>query len=33
VLRTGIEEARRQNNQHAAGEMAEFLASLGSLGE
>ncbi len=33
VLRTGIEEARRQSNQHAAGEMAEFLASLGSLGE
>ena len=33
VLRRGIEEARRQNNTHAAGEMSEFLASLGSLGE
>ena len=30
VLRTGIEEARRQNNAHAAGEMSELLASLGS---
>jgi len=30
VLRDGIEEARRQGNAHAAGEMSEFLASLGS---
>ncbi len=29
-LRDGIEEARRQNDTHAAGEMSEFLASLGS---
>lgn len=29
-LRDGIEEARRQNNAHAAGEMSEMLASLGS---
>ena len=29
-LRTGIEEARRQQNGHAAGEMSEFLASLGT---
>jgi thioredoxin-like negative regulator of GroEL len=28
-LRTGIESARRQGNAHAAGEMSEFLASLG----
>jgi predicted Zn-dependent protease len=33
VLRTGIDEARRQSNAHAAGEMAEFLAGLGRLGE
>jgi hypothetical protein len=33
ALRSGIEEARRQNNAHAAGEMSEFLASLGSAGE
>ena|SRR5688572_3850573 len=32
VLRTGIEEARRQNNLHAAGEMGDLLASLGSFG-
>lgn len=31
VLREGIEEARRQGNSHAAGEMAELLASLGSM--
>jgi hypothetical protein len=30
VLRDGIEEARRQGNAHAAGEMSELLASLGS---
>ena len=29
-LREGIEEARRQGDAHAAGEMSEFLASLGS---
>lgn len=28
VLRDGIEEARKQGNAHAAGEMSEFLASL-----
>jgi hypothetical protein len=33
ILRDGIEEARRQSNAHAAGEMSEFLAGLGSLGE
>jgi thioredoxin-like negative regulator of GroEL len=32
VLRDGIEAARRQNNSHAAGEMGELLASLGTLG-
>jgi hypothetical protein len=32
-LRVGIEEARRQGDQHAAGEMSEFLASLGRFGE
>lgn len=32
-LRDGIEQARRQNNTHAAGEMSEFLASLGSFGQ
>ena len=32
-LREGIEEARTQGNSHAAGEMSELLASLGSLGE
>lgn len=31
VLRVGIEEARRQANAHAAGEMSELLASLGSM--
>jgi len=30
VLRDGIEAARVQGNAHAAGEMSEFLASLGS---
>lgn len=30
VLRDGIEEARRQGDTHAAGEMSEFLASLGA---
>lgn len=33
VLRTGIETAREQGDAHAAGEMSEFLASLGSAGE
>ena len=33
ALREGIEEARRQGNGHAAGEMSEFLSSLGALGE
>lgn len=32
-LRDGIEAARAQGNAHAAGEMSEFLASLGSFGE
>jgi hypothetical protein len=30
ALREGIEAARSQGDAHAAGEMAEFLASLGS---
>jgi tetratricopeptide (TPR) repeat protein len=33
ILRDGIDEARRQGDHHAAGEMSEFLASLGSMGE
>ena len=33
VLRDGIEIARKQDNLHAAGEMSEFLASLGDAGE
>jgi predicted Zn-dependent protease len=33
LLREGIEAARREGNAHAAGEMSELLASLGSLGE
>lgn len=33
VLRDGIEAARVQNDSHAAGEMSEFLASLGAMGE
>jgi len=32
-LREGIEAARQQNDAHAAGEMSEFLASLGEVGE
>ncbi|MFI4876834.1 MAG: tetratricopeptide repeat protein [Blastopirellula sp. JB062] len=32
-LRRGIEEANRQGNAHAAGEMAELLMTLGQLGE
>ena len=30
ILRDGIEAARTQDDAHAAGEMSEFLASLGS---
>jgi hypothetical protein len=33
LLRDGIEAARKQGNAHAAGEMSEFLASLGSARE
>ncbi|NOZ40408.1 MAG: hypothetical protein GXP24_09300 [Planctomycetes bacterium] len=33
VLRQGIEQARVQGDSHAAGEMSEFLTSLGELGE
>jgi hypothetical protein len=33
ALRDGIEQARRQNNSHAAGEMADFLTSIGPLGD
>jgi predicted Zn-dependent protease len=33
MLRDGIEAARREGNAHAAGEMAELLASLGAMGE
>jgi thioredoxin-like negative regulator of GroEL len=33
VLRSGIEHARSLNNAHAAGEMSEFLASLGREGD
>jgi len=33
ILRDGIEQARKQDDAHAAGEMSEFLTSLGELGE
>jgi len=33
ALRDGIDAARKVGNAHAAGEMAELLASLGRLGE
>lgn len=33
ALRVGIEAARQQGDAHAAGEMSEFLASLGAMGE
>jgi predicted Zn-dependent protease len=33
TLRRGIEVARQAGNSHAAGEMAELLASLGAFGE
>lgn len=32
-LRDGIDAARTQGDTHAAGEMSEFLASLGAAGE
>ncbi|TWT94034.1 hypothetical protein Pla108_37450 [Botrimarina colliarenosi] len=32
-LRDGIDQARAQGDAHAAGEMSEFLASLGAAGE
>ena len=32
ILRDGIEAARTAGDSHAAGEMSEFLASLGSMG-
>lgn len=32
-LRDGIEHAREQGNSHAAGEMSQYLSSLGMLGE
>lgn len=32
-LREGIEEARQQNDHHAAAEMSEYLAMLGEHGE
>ena len=32
LLRDGIEQARKQNDAHAAGEMAEMLTALGSQG-
>ncbi len=33
ILRDGIEEARSQNDHHAAGEMSELLSQLGEMGE
>lgn len=33
VLRNGIDQARAQDDLHAAAEMSEFLASLGQFGE
>jgi hypothetical protein len=33
ALRTGIELARSQGKMHPAGEMAELLMTLGSMGE
>ncbi|MGI9472452.1 MAG: tetratricopeptide repeat protein [Rubripirellula sp.] len=32
-LRVGIDQARAQGDAHAAGEMSEFLTSLGDYGE
>lgn len=33
ILRNGIDAARRANNSHAAGEMAELLVRLGECSE
>lgn len=33
ALRSGIDAARAQGNSHAAGEMSEFLTSIGSRAE
>ena len=33
ALRNGIAQARSQNDMHAAGEMGEFLVSIGGSGE
>jgi len=33
ALREGIDEARRQGKDHAAGEMAELLMGIGAAGE
>jgi thioredoxin-like negative regulator of GroEL len=33
ALRAGIEQARRQGDHHAAGEMSDLLANLGHRGE
>ncbi|MEO9935301.1 tetratricopeptide repeat protein [Rhodopirellula bahusiensis] len=33
ILRDGIEQARTQNDSHAAAEMSELLSSIGMLGE
>lgn len=33
LLREGIEQARAQGDSHAAGEMSEFLSTLGQFGE
>lgn len=33
VTRAGIDAARQQGDTHAAGEMSEFLMSLGAVGE
>lgn len=33
ALRSGIEEARRQGDAHAAAEMSELLSSLGMAGQ
>lgn len=33
ILRSGIAEARRQGDAHAAGEMSEFLCTLGDQPE
>lgn len=32
-LRSGIDAARQQGDHHAAGEMSEYLATLGGAGE